>query len=379
VNDRFAQSSFNTKFITGFLALAMIGVSIYLTQHFYQVHFPQGIGAGSLCDISSFFNCDGATNSPLSNIFGAPISLLGLLTGGIFLLGVTTTILADSTIIAFGAINFVGCLILFLYSLVALGSLCPFCTVYYILSGATFFIFYRNSNHRSLHIPSFTAVSLIFILTIATGHFVYAGKVKDQASIKESLVKQFNALAKSEDPKYKTDFYLARTGESLKDAPAQMIIFSDFQCPACKALSKMVHPLVKRYKENINIDYYFYPLDPACNAKMTRNLHPLACKASYFTYCTREKFLETHDLIFDNQSDLSDEWIESKVREYGVSDCYNDPETRKEVMKIVDQGNDFLVKSTPTFFLNNVKIEGALPLNQLYMLIDEVLAQSKEK
>ena len=157
-----------------------------------------------------------------------------------------------------------------------------------------------------------------------------------------------------------------------------MTIFSDFQCPACKALSKMIHPLIKRYKDKINIHYFFYPLDPACNSKMTRNLHPLACKAAYFTYCTRKQFLKTHDLVFDNQSSLSDEWIEAKAKEYGVLDCYNDSETRKEVTKIVSQGNEYGVKSTPTFFLNNVKIEGALPLNQLYMLMDEVLARSND-
>lgn len=356
----------------------MMGVSLYLTQHFYHVHFPDGIGAGSLCDISSFFNCDGATNSPLSNIFGAPISLLGLLTGFVFLLGVTTRIIADSSVIAFGAINILGCMVLFLYSLIALGSLCPFCTVYYVLSALTVFLFFKNTTERKFHLPSFSGIAILFILAITIGHFIYEGKIKDQASIKDSLIKQYNTLSRSEDPAYKPDFFIARSGENLKAAPIQMIIFSDFQCPACKALSKMIHPLMKRYKENLNIDYYFYPLDPACNSKMTRSLHPFACKAAYFTYCTRDKFIETHDLVFDNQNDLSDEWIENKAKEYGVIDCYNNAETRAEVAKIVSQGNDYLVKSTPTFFLNNVKIEGALPLNQLYMLMDEVLAQSKK-
>ena len=377
MNERFAQSNFNTKFITGFLSLAMVGVSIYLTQHFYSVHFPKGIGAGSLCDISSFLNCDAATNSPLSNIMGTPISLLGLITGFIFLIGVTTTIIMDSTILLFGVINFIGCLALFTYSLASLGSLCPFCTVYYILSALTLFFFYKNTNQRTPHVPSIIGIGILFIATIAGGSVVYKGKIEDQRLIKDSLIQQYNNLKRSEDPTYRPDFYISRTGNSLKDAPIQMIIFSDFQCPACKALSKMIHPLMKRYKEKINIDYYFYPLDPACNAKMTRNLHPLACKAAYFTYCTRDRFLETHDLVFNNQSSLSDEWIEAKAKEFGVLDCYNDANTKKEVSKIVSQGNDYTVQSTPTFFLNNVKIEGALPLDQLYMLMDEVLAKSE--
>ena len=378
MHDHFEESSFNIKFIVGFLAIAMIGVSIYLTQHYYGVKFPTGIGGGSLCDISSFFNCDAATNSPFSNIFGTPISMFGIIIGFLFLIGSTTALLEDSTVLIFGGLNFLGCLILFIYSLISLGSLCPFCTVYYILSGTLFFIFFKNSKQRNFHLPSFLSFGFLFVLTIAIGTFIHHGKMEDQESIKTSLVKQFHGLAKSSDITYKPDFFIARNGQALKDAPIQMTIFSDFQCPACRALSQMVHPLIKRYKNKLNIDYFFYPLDPACNAKMTRNLHPLACKAAYFTYCTRDKFLETHDLIFDNQTSLSQEWIDQQAKKYNVYDCMNAKETKEEVMKIVSQGNEFNVKSTPTFFLNNVKIEGVLPLNQLYMLMDEVLAKSNE-
>ena len=80
------ETTFNSKFFIGLLALISLAASIYLTQHFYQVHFPSGIGEGGICDISSFLNCDAATNSPVSNIFGAPISTLGIITSIIFLI-----------------------------------------------------------------------------------------------------------------------------------------------------------------------------------------------------------------------------------------------------------------------------------------------------
>ena len=81
------KATFNTRALIGLLSIAAIGVSIYLTQHFFQVHFPQCSSGGSLCDLGSFLNCDGATLSPLSNIFGSPISLLGILMGALFLVG----------------------------------------------------------------------------------------------------------------------------------------------------------------------------------------------------------------------------------------------------------------------------------------------------
>ena len=378
VNDRFEQANFNTKFLAGLLSIAIIGVSIYLTQHFYSVHFPVGLGGGGLCDISNFLNCDSATNSPFSNIAGAPISMLGIVIGLLFLFSISTAAIADSTVLIFGAFNMLGCIVLFIYSLVALGSLCPFCTVYYLLSAGVLFVFFKNTKDRKFSPPSFITVGGIFLLTILYGNLVYKHKVSEQSSLKDSLIKNYNELKRVDDLNLNLDFFISRSGTKLTDAPIQMTIFSDFQCPACKALSKMIHPVLRRYKDKINIDYSFYPLDPACNSKMTRNLHPLACKAAYFTYCTRDKFLETHDLIFDNQTELSSEWIEQQARKYGVFDCINEPETIKAVTAIVDKGSDVGIKSTPTFFLNNVKIEGTLPLVQLYMLMDEVLAKKND-
>src|SRR5690606_36731691 len=70
------------------LGIAIIATTVYLTNHYFAVKFPEGIGAASaLCDISGFFNCDAATHSPISNIAGIPISLFGTLIGLLLLLG----------------------------------------------------------------------------------------------------------------------------------------------------------------------------------------------------------------------------------------------------------------------------------------------------
>ena len=83
------KATFNTRALIGLLSIAAIGVSIYLTQHFFQVHFPQCLSGGSLCDLGSFLNCDGATLiSPIQyfwfpyffawNFDGGPYFLVGL-------------------------------------------------------------------------------------------------------------------------------------------------------------------------------------------------------------------------------------------------------------------------------------------------------------
>ena len=77
--------------------------------------------------------------------------------------------------------------------------------------------------------------------------------------------------------------------------------------------------------------------------------------------------------IFNNQESLSYEWIENEAKGYGVMDCFKDSKTQEKVLTYIKQAEPFGVKSTPTFLLNGVKIEGVLPENQLSILIDHIL------
>ena len=125
-------SGLNFLFILN--AAVMVGVSIYLSSHFYSTLYPTQLGeAKTLCDINNFFNCNAATYSPVSNVMGVPIAFFGIVVGLFFLVAsLMPSENMERTASAVSKYNFVGCVALFIYSLVALGSLCPFCTVYYI-------------------------------------------------------------------------------------------------------------------------------------------------------------------------------------------------------------------------------------------------------
>ena len=51
----------------------------------------------------------------------------------------------------------------------------------------------------------------------------------------------------------------------------------------------------------------------------------------------------------------------------------NSNETKTAVQAYIAEGPKFKVRSTPTFLLNGVKIEGSLPESQLSILIDHLL------
>lgn len=357
-------------------SLGMIVVSLYLTKHYFDVTFPTDLTQASACNINQFFNCDKATLSRASNIFGVPISLFGTLLGIFFLFGyLFKNEEAEGTNHFLGLLNVAGCLILLIISLFSLKGLCPFCTIYYALSFGVAFLFFKFSTIRK---PSPRVLTIYAILTlvpaIALG-LVSKDKSVMKAGLKESLITQFKGLENLGNPKVDSPYRLLSSAEKFSDAPIQISIFSDFQCPACKALGEQLHPLLARFSDKINVQYFFYPLDTACNSQMTSAIHPHACQAAYLASCLPQKFLEIHDEIFNNQESISAEWLLELARKNNVVDCMQSAETAAKVKALVEIGSQFDVRSTPTMILNGVKIEGVLPTNQLQMLIEELLSK----
>lgn len=358
--------------------LGMIAVSIYMTNHYFVAIFPDGLeGASTLCDINSFFNCNKATLSGASNIAGVPISLFGLFVGIFTLVGYMFQgeKVEKTNFFMLGA-NAVGCLILFIYSLVGLGGLCPMCTVYYIFSWLAFFVYFKQSSFNGLD-PKVTGIYAVVVLVFSGITFFYvSGKKEVQTQMADQMVKQYDSLQNIGRPKMDSLFHLAKTTENFEDAPIQMVIFSDFQCPACKMLSDLTHEIIKKYEGKINIQYFFYPLDHNCNPEMKRPLHPLACQAAYLSYCLPDKFGIVHDDIFANQSSLSLDWLQDYAKKENVHDCMKNANTKDKVVEMIKAAAPFGIRSTPTMLLNGVKVEGVIPLASLSPILDALVERA---
>lgn len=360
------------------LGIAIIATTAYLTNHYFAIKFPDGLGSASaLCDISGFLNCDAATHSPISNIAGIPISIFGFLIGILLLAGYLFNSPGyESTMKFILTVNLIGCVVLFIYSVASLGSLCPMCTLYYLLSFGAFFIFNRNIKSIRPTIVPIISVGVLFAATSVGAYMYTAEKAQKNEALATSLIQQFDSLPDLGAPEQQSMFRLVSSTEDFQAAPIQVTKFSDFQCPACKAMSEQLHKAARQYKGQINIQYMFYPLDPACNTTMERSLHPFACKAAYLAYCLPEKFSEIENELFSNQDSLSDSFLEGIAKRENVGECYKSEETKEKVKAIVSSAAPFNIRSTPTVLLNGVKIEGVLPFNQLQVLMDELVTRS---
>ncbi len=365
-----------TNFIFIINALVMMGVSVYLTSHYYETIYPETLGgAKSLCDISSFFNCDTATYSKFSNIAGVPISIFGVVMGLLFsITALMPSMALEKTASALSKFNFIGCVALFLISLISLGSLCPFCTVYYILSGIAAFLLWKYGVNTWK--PDVKTTALWGVIALVAAGIFYGTSAKKEVAkngMNKSVVAQFWGLPDLGETDIESPFKIHVGTPQWKDAPIRMTVFSDFECPFCKVVSEQIPDFVRRYKGQINIQYMFYPLDNKCNPNMNRPMHQHACDAAVVAACDAKAFPEVHDEIFANQDKLASGALSDIMKKHNLKDCLTRPELSTLVVTLINQGTKFNLKSTPTIILNGRKIEGSIPTPQFYAIMDSIL------
>jgi protein-disulfide isomerase/uncharacterized membrane protein len=361
-------------------AVAMIGVGIYLTTHFYNTLYPTQLGAGkTLCDISNFFNCDAATYSKLSNLAGIPISFFGVIMGLMF---VFTSLMPseamEKTASAFAKYNFIGCVALFVFSIGALGSLCPFCTVYYALSGLAAFLLWKYGNNSWA--PDIKVTAAWGGIVLVGAFFMYqhtASKEDVRSKLNSSIVEQYRKLAFLGDPKEESPFKIYMATEKFADAPIRISIFSDFECPFCKVVADQMPELIRRFPKQINIQYFFYPLDAKCNSNVKSRFHENACDAAFIAACDEKKFAEVHDEIFAEQEKLKGGALAEIAKKNSLETCLNNEEVKNKVIKLINQADQYNLKSTPTIIVNGKKIEGTIPSNQFFAIFEDLLQGNK--
>ncbi len=368
-------SSRNRQIVLTIISLLMIFVSIYLTQHYFEVRFPKGLSGGSICNINEFFNCDKTTNSPMAAPMNTPISVFGAVIGLLVLAGAfIQSEKYKNTLYGILILNFAGCVGLFLYSLLHLSSICLFCSFYYVLSGAALYLFYKTA--RSF-IPDLKVLAAAALAIAIAGASVRQVVVNNQAEVeksdqllKDSVMSEFSKLDKVNFDSSTAPAKL----NTVAGAPLKMVIFSDFECPACRALSEQISQILAEYKDKIDISYYFYPLDQACNSNVNRAMHIHACKAAAAALCSpNANFYELHETFFNNQNNFESGFVENFVVQNNIEACVNDKTTQDRLKQIIASAEVVQIRSTPTFILNGAKFEGVVPYFKLKIILDGLL------
>lgn len=157
-----------------------------------------------------------------------------------------------------------------------------------------------------------------------------------------------------------------------KDAKVVIVEFADFECSACQQEYPVVKEVLRSYGDKILFVFRDWPLTVD---------HPNALIAAVAGHCAGEQgqFWEMHDKIF-SEKDLS----LAALKIYGVqiglntaqfNACLQSEKYLKEIETDLAEGYQTGVRATPTFFINGVKVAGAIPLMTFEKIITAELSR----
>jgi protein-disulfide isomerase len=161
------------------------------------------------------------------------------------------------------------------------------------------------------------------------------------------------------------------------NAAVTIVEFSDFQCPYCgRAYKTLEEQVMKEYGDKVRLVYKNLPL----------SIHQWAESGALAAACARqqkpEAFWRMYDFLFENQKDIRLENLKEKaegvVRDAGLDvgtfdACYDSKAALDVVKADMQEAAAVGVRSTPTFFINGHKLEGAVPYETFKAALDAAL------
>ena len=162
------------------------------------------------------------------------------------------------------------------------------------------------------------------------------------------------------------------------DAKVTIVEYSDFQCPFCSRGYQVVEEQVMpEYKDKVKFYFKNLPL---------KSIHPWAEGAAIAAECAKQQsgegFWSLYNALFKNQRDLNQGNLKEKVTQFAkeanldeakFTQCFDSKASQAQVDKDVEEATAVGANSTPTFFINGRRLEGAQPFENFKSIIDQEL------
>jgi protein-disulfide isomerase/uncharacterized membrane protein len=383
-----------TKRALPVLTLAIAGLIVSVAIEVIHRRLAADQSYVSFCNVSSSVNCDVVLGSRYALLAGISVALwaiayyvvLATVAGAVAATRRASTRgrLANLTLLAAGW----GLLFSVYMAVIAFGVLrtvCLLCSALWLINLALFLVAWRlrtalrlTGSKRDAEIVKgdrFVLVGgavLALALSSVIGWEAFGGRTRlpDPADIQHEhpdFYRWYFAQPVVEAP---LDGDHAR-GAGAGAARVTIVEFSDFECGHCATFHESLDEVLRR-EEGVRVIFRNFPLDSACNPKLTTRIHPQACLAALAAECAGDqgKFWEYHNLLFENQRQLDRQSLIGFATRIGLDTarftaCLGSAEALARVQRDAKEGSDLGVDSTPTLFVNGRMIKGALESGML--------------
>jgi protein-disulfide isomerase len=171
-----------------------------------------------------------------------------------------------------------------------------------------------------------------------------------------------------------------------KDAKVTVVVYDDFQCPYCSRMHQTIVDVLKSYGDRIKVVYKDFPLF---------EIHPWAERAAIDSDCLAKQsdsaYWEFADYVHANPQQIKGEQqrpVSAQLAEVDkiallmgshysadavvLKSCL-DSQSKTDLNASVKEAGTVGVEATPSIFVNGVKMDGAVPEEELRLVLDKEL------
>ncbi len=374
------------------IVLAVAGLAAASASAWVHHRLLTEPGYVSPCDVSATVSCTQAYLSQYGSLMGVPVALFGAIWFGLVLV---LLVAAPSGTPAFRenvgayvfALSTVG-LAVVLYlgyaSFFILKALCLLCMATYLAVIGLFIVSGAASTVPMTRLPSrlardlrtlastpfAIAIALIFVAGAGSlvAFFPREGQPAAAAAAAPGATTPTSAQASAAFEGQWKNAPREDIGVPAEGAKVLIVKFNDYQCPACARAhewySKIIKDLQQKHPEKIRMVTMDYPLEPECNANVGNQIHPAACEAAASVRMARPlgKSEEMETFLYSNQGSMTPQTVRAALQRItGITDFdARYAATTREVQRDIALAGKLRIGSTPTYFINGVRIAGQL-------------------
>jgi uncharacterized membrane protein/protein-disulfide isomerase len=391
------------------LAFALLGLGASAVSSYVHYSLLTKPSYSSFCDVSATVSCTEAYTSQYGSFLGVPVAIGGVLFFALVLLlagmagrpGSAARDTAPAYIFVFSTIGLAFTLYLAWASYFVLKVFCILCALTYVSVIAIFIISGGATTFPMTTLPGRASRDLRTLITspsaLLLALLVIAGSIAailyfPREGPATAAAAQVAIPAITPDDRAKLEAWWAVQPKvelpvpTTSGAKVQIVTFSDYQCPGCRAAHDVLKPLSAKYDKGV-VEFVLkhYPLEPECNPNVPGGNHFAACEAAAAYVMARGTGFQQKldDWLFEHQRTLTRDVVRQAAKDQaGITDFDTRyPQALQEVKTDASLGGLLKVRFTPTVYLNGRMIagngKGLPPAPYVDALIDMELKRAK--